>query len=77
MPDNLDLVLEALRRSNRELDSAIIDESTLDQVSIEEACQAMHVQTEPKDVELRESKKPSGWLGLADSICHDPYRRKP
>lgn len=76
MPDNLDLVLEALRRSNRELDSAIIDESTLENVSIEDACEALRAQTKPVDVEVRESKKKSGWLGLADSICHDPYRRR-
>ena len=76
MADNLDVVLEALRRSNRELDSAIIEESAFDQVSIQDACEALKVQTEPKDVQVRESKNPSGWLGIADAICHEPFRRR-
>ena len=76
MADNLDVVLEALRRSAKELDLVILEESTLDQVSIQDACEALRVQTEPKDVQVRESKKPSGWLGLADFVCHDPYRRR-
>ena len=75
MPDNLDLVLEALRRSAKELDLVILEESALDQVSIQDACEALRVQTEPKDVQVRESKKPSGWLGIADYICHESYRR--
>jgi len=29
----------------------------------------------PCDTEVKESK-PSKWLALADSICHEPYRRK-
>ena len=76
MADNLDVVLEALRRSANELDLVILEESALDNVSIQDACEALRVQTEPKDVQVRESKKPSGWLGLADSICHDPYRQR-
>ena len=28
------------------------------------------------DVEVRESTPLSGWLGLADSICHDPFRKR-
>lgn len=75
MPDNLDLVLEALRRSNRELYSAIIDESTLENVSIEEACEALRAQTKPVDVEVRESKR-SPWLDLAEEICVKPFRIK-
>ena len=31
---------------------------------------------ETDDVEVRESKPLSPWLGLADSICHDPFRRR-
>jgi hypothetical protein len=33
------------------------------------------------DVEVSESKpskhEPTDWLSLADSICHDPWRRRP
>jgi hypothetical protein len=28
------------------------------------------------DAEVRERMRFSGWLGLADSICHDPFRRR-
>ena len=76
MPDNLDVVLEALRRSAKELDLVLLEESAFDQVSIQDACEALRVQTEPKDVQVRESKNPSGWLGIADAICHEPFRRR-
>ena len=44
-------------------------------VSIDDACQALAAETAPKDVEIAESKPRSKWLALADSICHEPWRR--
>jgi hypothetical protein len=70
----LDGIIGKLLKSHAEMEAVIADNS-LDGVSIEEACHALAKQTEPVDVECRESKPRSKWLDVADSICHDPWRK--
>ena len=41
----------------------------------EELVIAHHVETKPVDVEVAESKPLTGWLAVADSICHGPWRK--
>jgi hypothetical protein len=58
--DALEMVLKKLAQSHRELEETIVGPKP----------------EPPADVEVRESKPRSKWLDLANSICHDPYRRR-
>jgi hypothetical protein len=65
--DELDRIIGELLVSKRELDEA------------DEAFLAYRYGREPVDSEVREPSKheSTDWLSLADSICHDPWRRRP